>query len=1106
MFSFVIWFRHTVRVPAENRLKDLTAAARPHIVGDVGIRSTSLDFRLLGPMEVRRGSEPVAIGGPKQRAVLAMLLIARGRPVPLDRLVRGLWSKPPNSAENVVQVGVSRVRRALACAAGQPILVSTSTGYAVQVAPECFDLARFASGLADGKAALARGDPTKAAEDLAAALGEWRGEPLMDFGSEPFADLELLGLNELRIQALSARLDAEMALGRHSELVIELLALTAELPFHEPFWERLVVCLYRSGRQADALTAIERVEKQLRTELGVSPRPTLAALRVAVLTQDPVLDPVGATTTAVGRKDWESTATAASDQPRSRELALMTRVYDRTILDGQTRLFTLLSRPGMGKSFLAAALARTCGEATLLRLTCDPDASGAGLGPLLALDRVASMPAPHDEDSLAALRLRIRASLTERARERPVVLVIDDLESASEVMLDAVEELGRLAHGPILIVLCARPELLERRPGWGAAVPRATMLPLEPLHDEEVAALSTAMLGCPVAPALVGRLARASGGNPLVLTELLGRVGRLVSGGKPVDRAIRGVVPNGPTPVSFSALIAGRLQSFPESTREVAGFAAVCGRDFDMHDLESVVREGLRAAVPGHVERLVEGGLLTSPLFGGGFSFSHELVRAAAYDGLAADLKSEAHARCVEAIMARDGSAPIGRLNPSHLRHHLGRARALLIEPTATWSRAAARIAARGRANLGQGDVAGAIELLESVVPLLGRTEPLRFEVLVALGSALADVGQVDRARAVLSVAQEQADASGLPAAAASARIELSWLKIDLEPSAAGLATVVAEVREDLTRLSGAGDGSGKTRGWLLLGTVANIRGHRRTQVAAGETVLAGEPSSRRDFAVAVSLVSGGMAEGPFEAQVVVDRVSELLDLAPGDPGLRAATLGPLALGHALLGQFVPARRMVAEARELVLALDQPWSQGMTALRSAQIEDLAGRPDAAERDARLAAECYRRIGESSHLSTVAAVLAHIVCSPDRLRETQELVDRCQALAGDEDVVSQILWRTAAARIALAQGRLDVAEELLGAAASRAAKTDLLVVKGDLHLIRAMQQRRLGNLADASRCLDRAARAFRGKGSVVLLDRVAAARRTFAAALTVAPQG
>ncbi|MDQ6687880.1 MAG: winged helix-turn-helix domain-containing protein [Actinomycetota bacterium] len=1069
----------------------------------MGNGSTSLDFRLLGPMEVRRGSEQIPVGGPKQRAVLAMLLLARGRPVSTDRLVRGLWATPPSSAENVIQVGVSRLRRALGSVAGQPILVSTTTGYAVQVAPKCFDLARFESLLADGKAALARGDPATAAETLGTALVEWRGEPLMDFTSEPFADLERLSLNELRIEAVTARLDAEMALGRHFELVVELLGLTAELPFHEPFWERLVVCLYRGGRQADALAAIERVEKQLRTELGVSPRPALAALRVAVLTQDPVLDLAGATATAVEPRDRKSTGTATNAQLRGRELALMTRMFERTTLDGQTRLVTLLGRPGMGKTMLAAALSTTCGEANLLRLTCDPDASGAGLDPLLALDPVAPAAAAPDAGSLAELRLRIRASLTERARKGPLVLVVDDLEAASEVMLDAVEELGRLARGPILMVVCARPELLERRPGWGTAVPRATMLPLEPLHDDEVAAMSTNLLCCSVAPSMVGRLARASGGSPLVLAELLGRVGLLMAEGKPVDQAIRGVVPDGPTPVSFAELIAGRLQSLPETTREVAGLAAVCGRDFEVHDLESVVGEGLRAAVPGNLEQLVEAGLLASGSFGGGFSFSHELVRTATYDALAADLKSEAHARCVEVIMAKDGSAPLGGLNPSHLRHHLARARALLVEPTATWSRAAARIAARGRASLGQGDVAGAVELLESVVPLLGKADPLRFEVLVALGSALADVGQVDRASAVLTVAHEQAEALGLTAAAASARIELSWLNIDLEPTASGLDALVADVTVDLARLSSAGDGAGKTRGWLLLGTVANIGGHRRTQVAAGETVLADEPSSRRDFAVAVSLVSGGMAEGPFGAQAVVDRVSELLDLAPGDPGLRAATLGPLALGHALLGQFAPARRRVAEARELVLALDKPWSQGMTALRSAQIEDLAGRPVAAERDARLAAECYRRIGESSHLSTVAAVLAHIVCSPDRLRETQELVDRCRALAGDEDVVSQILWRTAAARIALARGRPDAAEKLLDAAASRAAKTDLLVVKGDIHLIRAMQQRQLGNVADASRCLDRGARAYRGKGSVVLSGRVAVARRSLAR--TTAPQ-
>src|SRR5439155_8016834 len=209
-----------------------------------------MEFRLLGPLEVWRGKRRVDLGGAKQRAVLAMLLLGANEPVSTDALIGGVWGEtPPTSAANALQVYVSSLRKAL----GQGVIVTRPPGYELQGEPEQIDLVRFERLVEQGRASLTAGDSASARDRFAAALALWRGRPLADLAFEPFAGAEVVRLEELRLAAVEDRIEADLALGKHDELPAEREALALEQAFRERLSAQLMLALYRSGRQAEAL-------------------------------------------------------------------------------------------------------------------------------------------------------------------------------------------------------------------------------------------------------------------------------------------------------------------------------------------------------------------------------------------------------------------------------------------------------------------------------------------------------------------------------------------------------------------------------------------------------------------------------------------------------------------------------------------------------------------------------------------------------------------------------------------------------------------------------------------------------------------------------------
>jgi DNA-binding SARP family transcriptional activator len=253
-----------------------------------GAGTQGLELHLLGPLEVLQAGRAVALGGPKPRALLAVLALEPGRVVSVDRLVEHLWpGEPPSTASHAVQVYVSQLRKAL----GPELISRRVPGYALEVDPGCVDVHRFLRLTGEGRETLAAGDAAAASTILREALALWQGSALSDFTYEPFAQTDIARLEELRLVALEERIDADLALGRHAEVVTELEALVEFQPLRERPRCQLMLALYRSGRQADALAAYRTAREGLVEELGIEPGPELRRLEAAILRQDEALLP-----------------------------------------------------------------------------------------------------------------------------------------------------------------------------------------------------------------------------------------------------------------------------------------------------------------------------------------------------------------------------------------------------------------------------------------------------------------------------------------------------------------------------------------------------------------------------------------------------------------------------------------------------------------------------------------------------------------------------------------------------------------------------------------------------------------------------------------------
>ena len=679
-----------------------------------------VQFRLLGPLEARDGERRVELGRPKQRVVLAVLLVHANEVVSLDRLVEELWgAEPPPQAVASLQTYVSNLRRALE--PGRParalsrVLVSQPPGYRLVVGAGDLDAARFAALAGEGHRLLEAGRPAAAAGVLREGLALWRGPALAEVADEGFAQAERNRLEELRVAALEDRLAADLDLGGHAAAVAELEELAGRYRFRERLAGLLMLALYRSGRQAEALQAFRAARRALAEELGIDPGRWLRQLETGILRQDPGLDwtpppeeePGPPAPQASGSAGEAGPALAASVTRslqatadglvgRDDQLAALDGVLAGA-RDGRGRVVLVAGEPGIGKTRLAEEAARRgaaagmgvawgrCHEGdgapalwpwaqVVRQLAADlaPGQLSGLLGPLAArlgqlLPELAETPPPAGPlpvADLGAARFQLNqavAGLLRRfAEARPLLVVVDDLHWADVPSLSLLAFLAGELQDARLVVVGTYRDVEARRPAAGRharrAGPRAgggADLAGRPGQGRRSRADRPHHRRQPAKP-LVQAVADRCGGNPFFITELL----RLLQSERRLAGPDAAAAARRDIPVGVRDVLRGRLARLPEQTSTFLMVAAVAGRGFDLNLVEAVTELEDEPALVAAEAAVLAGLVIEDDRAAGRYRFAHALVRETIYEDISRARRARLHARVADALLAVRGAEP----------------------------------------------------------------------------------------------------------------------------------------------------------------------------------------------------------------------------------------------------------------------------------------------------------------------------------------------------------------------------------------------------------------------------------------------------------------
>lgn len=641
-----------------------------------------MEFRILGPLEVIDDSGPLALPGGRPRALLAMLVLEAGRTVSSDRLIDGLWGEAvPDSAAKMVQIYVSRLRQVLP----RSMLHTRPPGYVVEFDPRALDLNRFLRLVEQGRGALASGDGGAASHLLRDALGLWRGPALREF-SEPFATAEAAHLEELQLSALETRIDADLLCGRAAELVGELEALVAMHPLRERLRGQQMLALYRSGRQADALRAYQDMRRTLDDELGLHPGPVLQQLQQAILSHDASLEQPDA---------GEEPAAAPSAGLVGREHEL-TRLHGALPLAaGDTGGAVLVVGPaGVGKTRLAQELTARATDAGVrvawgrcsaqeapppywpwseviraLARAWSADELAEALGPDAATiarlvpevgARLVTAPATPAEGDPQQARFRLFDSVTSclirAATREPLLVVLDDLHAADADSLSLLAFLApRLRDGRVAVVATLRddePPLDDPLAQALGALRRSDstlLLAIEGLPAPALTELVGRHVGRSPPPKLVAELHAGTGGNPLLVAEVIRIALAGDTSGIADDELVerfRAALPGG-----LRAAIGLRMSALSAECREVLIAAAILGSEVTAPRLRALTSVASDDAVLDAVEEAVGAGLLAEdPVQAGAHVFGHQLLRDAVLAQLSATRRARLHLRAADAL------------------------------------------------------------------------------------------------------------------------------------------------------------------------------------------------------------------------------------------------------------------------------------------------------------------------------------------------------------------------------------------------------------------------------------------------------------------------
>ncbi|MGB0098973.1 MAG: BTAD domain-containing putative transcriptional regulator [Nocardioides sp.] len=654
-----------------------------------------MEVSVLGPVAVTHAGAPLDLGTPKQRALIAALALARGRPVSVDGIIDLLWADtPPPGVIATLQAYVSQLRRVLEPErqrrAPATVLVTVAPGYALQmprerVDTECFEQAvvgvhRLLQPVGWGPPPLDATRLDAAAATLDEALGSWRGTPYAELGDADSAVAERARLEELRLLALEDRAVVGLALGHHARVAADLEALTAAHPLRERLWGLKALALVRSGRQAAALEELGRLREVLDEELGLQPSPEVRDLQTAVLRQDPELVWVAPATAASAAAVHGSTAgpvSEASDDPGGpadgpgEEAAeapatepvapwpMVGRDADlQSLLDavdaaerGVVSYAVITGEPGIGKSRLAAELvlrARQRGDQVLVG-RCSEDDGAPPLWPWrsvlssLGVSLLDETSAPEGEGGQFRAWERIADAVRAAATDRPTVVVLDDLHWADTSTLRVLRLLIETTdRGRLLVVATWRthpaPTGALAEVAEALARMHALRLQLTGLAPAEAASVFGSVSRRDLEESEGAALRDRTDGNPFFLVELARLAGERSGPGTPEHIL----------PTAVSEVLSRRLLRLPERTVSVLRDAAVIGRHFDVPTLAATTgidEDDLVDVVePAQAAGLVrEDGIDR-------YLFAHALVRDTLRASMSTSRQARAHARIAEVL------------------------------------------------------------------------------------------------------------------------------------------------------------------------------------------------------------------------------------------------------------------------------------------------------------------------------------------------------------------------------------------------------------------------------------------------------------------------
>jgi len=635
---------HHERILLQDGCKPATICAR----GTTGLRpymgmtvqhtsaGNQMDYRLLGPLEVRDHGRSLALGGEKQRAVLAILMLHRNEVISADQLVDELWGEsPPASGPRTVQAHISRLRKALD--GHESVLLTKGHGYVLQLAPGELDLDCFRALAGRGRQMLTAGQTENAASILREALALWRGPPLADFSFTSFAGAAISHLEELHIEVVEDRIDADLACGRARELVGELKQWVEANPFRERLCEQLMLALYLSGRQAEALDAYRRARTRLSEELGLEPGPRLRALQAQILNQDPSLTPTERAQvqpTAVPNGDAETLV------EREADLRALGSLLDSVRAGGAGRLVLVAGEAGIGKTALVRSFCdRQTESVRVLWGACEPLLTPRPLGAIVEVAETTGGAVKQAVDAGDRAYDVAGALVNELRTWIPTVLVLEDLHWADEATLDVLRLLARrVGSAPALVVTTFRDDELDRtrqlRIVLGELPGGHGRLNVAPLSLRGVTELARS------SGVDASELHKTTSGNPFFVTEVL------AAGAERIPETVRDAV-------------LARAMRLSEPAGALLQAMAVIPGTAELWLLSAVAGE-----LVGHVDECLASGMLIE--VDSGVAFRHELARLAVERSVGPARRHSLYRACLTALAAPPSGAP----DPGRLAHH----------------------------------------------------------------------------------------------------------------------------------------------------------------------------------------------------------------------------------------------------------------------------------------------------------------------------------------------------------------------------------------------------------------------------------------------------